>query len=332
MQRRTLLSATLGLGALASLTSFADDSALADLPLTSGSELAFGTTVSIKVLHPDQSFALAAIKDALHQVKQVDALMSVYQAHSQVFQLNLHGLVDSPDPHLLRVLAFAQQLSVMTAGAFDMTVQPLWTTFTQARAKNSLPIAQDIAAAKALVNWRHVEISPQRVRFKKPGMALTLNGLAQGYAVDLALQALTSRGIVHALLDTGEFAAIGNKAQRRPWVLGIGDPRHSDAVLAKLALDGRKVATSGDYEIFFSPDFVHHHIFDPATGDSPTELASVTVVAPTGVLADGLSTAFMVMGADRALALTAKWHDVDTLLIHKNGAIQQSHNFPQWQA
>jgi thiamine biosynthesis lipoprotein len=95
-------------------------------------------------------------------------------------------------------------------------------------------------------------------------------------------------------------------------------------------MDGRKVATSGDYETFFSPDFVHHHIFDPKTGDSPLELASVTVVAPTGILADGLSTAFMVMGSDKALALTAKLHDVDTLLIHKNGLIRKSPNFPDW--
>ncbi len=332
MQRRTLLSATLGLGAWASLPNLAGDVTLAELPMYSGSDLAFGTTVTINVLHADQSTALAAIQEALHQVKQVDALMSVYQAHSQVFQLNLHGVLASPDPHLLRVLTFAQQLSVMTAGAFDMTVQPLWQTFTQARAKNLLPGPDEIAAAKALVNWRRVELGPQQVRFQTTGMALTLNGVAQGYAVDLALQVLTSRGITRALLDTGEFGAIGSKTHSQPWVLGIGDPRQRDAVLAKLTMDGRKVATSGDYETFFSPDFVHHHIFDPTTGDSPTELASVTVVAPTGILADGLSTAFMVMGVDKALALTAKWHDVDTLLILKNGTIRQSPNFPEWRA
>jgi thiamine biosynthesis lipoprotein len=97
-------------------------------------------------------------------------------------------------------------------------------------------------------------------------------------------------------------------------------------------MDGRKVATSGDYATFFSSDFVHHHIFDPARGDSPPELASVTVVAPTGILADGLSTAFMVMGANKALALAAQLQDVDVMLIDKNGAIRKTAHFPELHA
>jgi thiamine biosynthesis lipoprotein len=159
-------------------------------------------------------------------------------------------------------------------------------------------------------------------------MAITLNGVAQGYAVDLALEALRSRGVQHALLDTGEFGSVGSKPHGQPWVLGVAHPRQHDVMSALLKMDGRKVATSGDYEAFFSPDFVHHHIFDPATGESPLELASVTVVAPTGILADGLSTAFMVMGAAKSLALAARWPDVDVMLIHKNGYIRKSSRFP----
>jgi len=303
-----------------------------DLPMYSGTDKAFGTLVTVSVLHPNRSAALAAITQALQQVRQVDALMSLYQPSSQIYRLNHDGVLANPNAHVLRVLEFAQQLSVMTAGAFDITIQPLWQTFVSAQAQGRLPTMAEIASAKALVNWRDVQIGSQFVRFRNNAMALTLNGLAQGYAVDLALEALTAHGVAHALLDTGEFGAIGNKANRQPWLLGIGDPRRNESVLAKLKMDGRKVATSGDYETYFSPDFAHHHIFDPATGDSPTELASVTVLAPTGILADGLSTAFMVMGGDKAMALTAKWHDVDTLLIYKNGMIRQSPNFPVWQA
>jgi thiamine biosynthesis lipoprotein len=296
----------------------------------SGSALAFGTSVHIKVLHDDRGDAESAIHQALEQVKIVDALMSLHQERSQVFQLNLHGSLEAPDPQLLNVLTIAQQLSLLTAGAFDITVQPLWQAFSLARVRGELPDANEIAAARSLVSWHALAVSAKRVQLQKSGMAITLNGLAQGYAVDQALVALRSHGIQHALLDTGEFGAIGDKAPDQPWKLGIGHPRQHDALSASLAMDGRKVATSGDYEAYFSPDFVHHHIFDPATGESPLELASVTVVAPTGILADGLSTAFMVMGSDKALALTAKLHDVDTLLIHKNGAIRKSANFPEW--
>ena len=261
-------------------------------------------------------------------MRHIDALMSLHQPASQVFQLNQHGSLAQPHEHLLQVLTFTQQLSALTRGAFDITVQPLWQVFSGASANGALPAPAEIAAAKALVNWQRVALNPEQVRLGAPGMAITLNGVAQGYAVDLAMTALLEHGVQHALLDTGEFGAIGDKSPNQPWLVGVGDPRQRDATAATLKMDGRKVATSGDYATFFSPDFSHHHIFDPASGDSPLELASVTVLAPTGMLADGLSTAFMVMGTDKALALAAQMPDVDALLIDKRGAMRTTSNFP----
>jgi thiamine biosynthesis lipoprotein len=111
-------------------------------------------------------------------------------------------------------------------------------------------------------------------------------------------------------------------------MLGLRDPRIESRLAARLALDGRCLATSGDYAAAFTPDRLHHHIFDPATGDSPTELASVTVLAPTGLEADGLSTAFMVMGARRAHTLAAQLRGVDLLTIGKGGRAWKSPGFP----
>jgi FAD:protein FMN transferase len=344
MRRRTFISGTLGLGAFAAVASqdASSDLALhsplpgaelvAELNPYAGSSLAFGSIVTIKVLHSDALAAQSAIEDALREVRRVDALMSVQQERSQVYRLNRNGIVESPHEDLLRVLAFARQLSVLTGGAFDITVQPLWQAFSLATAKGGLPAVDEIAAAKSLVDWRRVEFSSGQVRIAARGSAITLNGVAQGYAVDLAIEALRRSGVQHALLDTGEFGSIGRKLQGQPWLLGVGDPRHRDAIAVRLRMDGRCVATSGDYEVFFSRDFVHHHIFDPATGDSPTELASVTVAAPTGILADGLSTAFMVMGADKALDLAARLRDVDAILIGKNGTVRKTPRFPELKA
>ncbi len=338
MRRRTFLSASLGSGLLGGLsassasrapTMAADQKVAGGLKPYSDSGLAFGTTVSIQVLHDSEAAAQAAIRAALQEVRDIDALMSLHQVQSQVHELNQRGVLISAHEHLRHVVDFAQQLSILTAGAFDITVQPLWLAFSRAAARGELPTPGEIAAAKSLVGWRRVEMDPLQLRLPTPGMAITLNGVAQGYAVDLALKALRAHGVQHALLDTGEFGAVGHKANGRAWQLGVGDPRRHDAILATLRLDGRMVATSGDYETFFSPDFVHHHIFDPATGDSPPELASVTVLAPTGILADGLSTAFMVMGASKSLALASRIQDVDLLLIHKNGAVQKTARFPE---
>ncbi len=333
MRRRSLLSASLGLGSLAGLTYVGAASvAAAGLTPHKGSARAFGTTVTVQVLHPDPLTAQAAIADALQQVKRVDALMSVHQPHSQVYQLNAQGQLQHPDPHLLAVLTYARHLSHQTGGAFDITVQPLWLAFSQAQASGQLPAPQTLAQARALVNWQGVTVQPDHLTLAKPGMAVTLNGLAQGYAVDLALAALRAHGVSHALLDTGEFGALGSKSGDQPWVLGIKNPRQTDALAARVALDGRALATSGDYESCFSPDFIHHHIFDPATGDSPNTLASATVLAPTGLMADGLSTAFMVLGADKALALAERLTHVDALLIHKDGRQQTTAHFPKLSA
>ena len=142
------------------------------------------------------------------------------------------------------------------------------------------------------------------------------------------LAALRPFGIEHALLDTGEFAARGHNPAQQPWTLGVADPRDQQAMAAIVRTDGRCLATSGDYAAAFTPDFAHHHIFDPATGDSPTELASVSVVAPSAVLADGLSTAFMVMGAKKSHALAATLAGVDLLTINKRGVVWRSPGFP----
>ncbi|WP_426177617.1 FAD:protein FMN transferase [Massilia sp. TWR1-2-2] len=323
MLRRKFLAASLGTMASA----MAPPSIQRTGQLFTGATLAFGTTVSVSVVHDDERQAAAAIRDALDQATQVDRLMSIYNPASQVFQLNRDGVLAQPHPHLLTVLRQAQALSEMTRGAFDITVQPLWQAYRNAADQSALPSPRQRRQAKLRVDWRRLAISAERVSLGKAGAAITLNGLAQGYAADLAMAAVRARGIEHALLDTGEFSAHGNNG-RHPWTLGVLHPRDNDALAAVLCPHGRCVATSGDYASTFTPDFAHHHIFDPTTGDSPPELASATVLAPTALLADGLSTAFMVMGARKAHALARSLPAVDLMTINKRGVVWKSPAFP----
>lgn len=344
MRRRTLISACVG-SAVAGLAGWElipsrakagaltrSDELASGQRLYAGADRAFGTTIHVKVLHTDQRQAELAIEDAFHEAKKIDALMSIHSENSQVFRLNRDGRLHKPDPHLLRVLEQARQLSQLTDGAFDITVQPLWSKFSQAAAVHSLPSTEERLSARALVNWKNLRVEKDQVSFGQPGMAITLNGMAQGYAADLALSAVRARGVQHALLDTGEFISSGTRAPERGWVLGVQNPRHADEYTTALQMDGRSVATSGDYETTFTPDFAHHHIFDPATGDSPLELASVTVAAPTGLLADGLSTALFVMGSDKAMALAAQLERVDVLLMDKKGKIWKTPNLHELRA
>ncbi|MES2075119.1 MAG: FAD:protein FMN transferase [Pseudomonadota bacterium] len=323
MRRRSFICA--GVGAMAAVATIAVRSGMRR---HSGAALGFGTTISVTLMHDDARQAELAIEDALSAAQSVDRLMSIYNPASQVYQLNRDGVLARPHPHLLAVLAQARELSRLSDGAFDVTVQPLWQTFNAAAQQSALPSDQQRLSAQARVDWRRLEFDSRQARLRGAGMAITLNGLAQGYAADLALAALQARGVRHALIDAGEFVARGRRRGAEPWTLGVRDPREADALAATLYIDGCGVATSGDYEAAFTPDFAHHHIFDPALGDSPTELASVTVLAPNGMLADGLSTAFMVMGRDKARAMAAQLPGVDLMTIDKQGGVWRSATFP----
>lgn len=328
MKRRTFIAASLGTAAGAAGL-YASGHIAQQGTIFTGAALAFGTVISATVVHPDACAAGRAIRDALAAARDVDRLMSIHSAASQVFQLNRDGFLERPDARLLAVLGQARRLSELSRGAFDITVQPLWRVFRAAADGGRLPAERAKFEARLRVNWQRVMVSPERVAFDKPGMAITLNGLAQGYAADQALAAVRARGVEHVLLDTGEFAASGSRGDDRPWMLGVLDPRDAATVAATFRLERRCMATSGDYASTFTPDCVHHHILDPATGNSPQELSSVTVLAPTAMEADGWSTAFMVMGERKAHALAARLDGVDIMTINKRGIVWKSPGFPK---
>jgi thiamine biosynthesis lipoprotein len=222
------------------------------------------------------------------------------------------------------VIRSALDWARQTDGAFDPTVQPLWSV----HAAEGAPNPSAVEKARRLVNWRDVTLSPDEIRLG-PGQQITLNGIAPGFAADRVREIFIAHGIQHALLNTGEFCALGRKPEGNPWQIGIQHPRVREAYAALAAVEDRCLSTSGDYETKFSDDFSSHHIFDPATGQSPTELSSVTVIAPTGMEADALSTAIFVLGPTRGLELATRRKNVDVLLITKSGRVSSTPGFPK---
>ena len=314
MRRRTLLKAAIGGTVLGAGTWWVARERLLEFS-TAG--IAFGTTIVLRVLHNDEASARAALSEAMRAVQDVDRLMSLYRPDSQLSMLNRDGQLIDPDARVVAVLREAQAISAATDGAFDVTVQPLWLAATG---------QADAAPALQRVDWRRLQVTDTALHMTD-GMAVTLNGIAQGFGVDIALATLRSHGIAHALLDTGEFGTLGARDDGQPWTLAIRDPRDAQGIAHVLAADGRCLATSGDYGTAFSRDFSRHHIVDPKTGASPQELASVSVLAPTGMQADALSTAFMVMGTDNALQLARALPGVDALCIGKDGSMRRSEGF-----
>lgn len=316
MKRRTLLVASLGLGS-AALTGTAT-ATRPDLQWRTRPLLALGTTVRLRAAHADAAQAEHALDAAAATLRAVEASMSLFRDDSEIRRLNRDGRLDAPSTHLLTVLHEARLVSERSGGAFDVTVQPLWSAYDRARQAGRLPTDAERIEAQARAGWQQVQIDSDRIRFLRSGMAVTLNGIAQGYAADAVRATLQAHGIAHALIDTGEFSACGRNDRGQPWSVGIEDPHDPSRLLTALPLDGRALATSGDNRSTFSADRRHHHIIDPATGDSPPALSSVTVVADSAMRADALTKVMFMAGPERIAALARQW-GVGVLWVDKQG-------------
>lgn len=339
--RRRFLSLTLGAGASLGLTllarqrwgmrnPFDTPESGSDAPLVPvmRTSFALGTSVSLTALHGDPATAERAIAAAFEELDRVENVLSLYRPRSELSRLNRDGALADPHPDLVTVLSAACEMSRQSDGAFDVTVQPLWALHAEAARAGRLPSSEELSAAREAVDWRRVEISAKGIAFRGAGTAVTLNGIAQGFATDRVQKILRDHGIEHALINAGEIGTIGDKGHGEPWRAGIQHPRHEEAWIAVARLDGRCLATSGDYATTFSPDRANNHVFDPRTGRSPDVFASVSVVAPTGMLADALSTAVCVGGLEKGLALVGSTPGADALCVLKSGEVRQTEGFP----
>ena len=288
---------------------------------------ALGSLVSMTAIHKDRDVAERALDAAFGELELVEDVMSLYRPQSQLAVLNRDRVLLRPHPYLLEVLGKAQETSRVSGGAFDATVQPLWEIYAAAARNETVTERGEVAAARAWVDWRRLRVSPEEVRLD-PGMAVTLNGIAQGYAADRAIAALRAHGVQAALVDAGELAATGRKSDGSPWTAGIQHPRRPDAWIDMAELDDRCMATTGDYATFFNDDMSAHHVFDPATGRSPGHFASVTIAARTGMEADALSTAVFVLGPERGMALVDATAGADAYIVTKDGRTMATGGFP----
>jgi thiamine biosynthesis lipoprotein len=288
----------------------------------------FGTSARITVRHDSTKKAEGAIQSAFAELGRIESIMSVYRPDSQLSTLNRQGRLASPDPMFVELLRQSQQLSVATRSAFDVTVQSLWELYKASAKNGHLPEDRAIRAVKRRVSFRNVIIRDDSIELKN-GAKVTLNGIAQGFATDRARRVLLDHGITHALLDIGELAGLGKKSADTCWNAGIQHPRVKDAYSAVVAIDDRALATSGDYQTAFTDDLRCHHIFDPRTGRSPDQLASVSVLAPTATEADAMSTALMVMGMKEGAQLVAARPGVDAMFISKDSNTFVTSGFPR---
>lgn len=239
-----------------------------------------GTALSLDLIGADPHHARRTFARVEAEIARIEALASLHR-DSSLTRLNRDGHLAWPSPDLCDLLILAGQVHTATEGAFDPTVQPLWL---------ALATGAGTAEARSLIGWDRVRLSPEEIRLG-PGQALTLNGIAQGWAADQIAALLRAQDFTDALIDMGEIAALGGERQGG-WAARIAGP--DSAPLAETRLTNRALATSSPLGTLIGAG--RPHILGPQ--GQPPLWQTVSVSAPSAALADALSTAFCLM--DRA--------------------------------
>ncbi|MBW1798904.1 MAG: FAD:protein FMN transferase, partial [Deltaproteobacteria bacterium] len=234
--------------------------------------LAMGTFISMTLVHASKDKAEEAMGLAFEEIDRLTRSMSRFDDRTAVAQLNKEGFLKEDPPEVAEVVARSVDYYRQSHGAFDMTVKPVVDLFNNSfkNGKGTRPGETELEKALELVGSDKIELKGRTVRFRKPGMGITLDGIAKGYIVDRASGVLAGRGIKNHLINAGgDIRTVGVRKDRKPWTVAIQDPSKKKKYPDIIHMTDGAVATSGNYEVYFDREKMFHHIVDPKTGLSP---------------------------------------------------------------
>ena len=265
----------------------------------------------------DAHWAQEQAQTAVAEIRRIETKYSRYQPQSIVSQIN-QAAGQRPlelDPETHSLIDFADRMHAQSDGLFDITsgvYRQIWD-FQKAQC----PTPAQIDGIRPLVGWAQVQREGAQLFLPRAGMQIDLGGLGKEYAADRAALVLRQNGVQHALVNLGgDVASVGTKPDGQPWTAGIRHPRDAQHIMASLPLFGQALATSGDYERFFELAGQRYcHIIDPRTGWPVQHFRSVSVVAPSCLLAGAVGTTIMLKQTEatpewlKQLNLPVLWMD-----------------------
>jgi len=290
---------------------------------------AMGSDLRLTAWTIDDAAAQTAFDAVFREFDRLDALMSVWRPGSDVLRINDAAGVRpvAASAEVREVLRTARQISEWTDGKFDVTFGPLadlWK-FDQQNEDRTVPADEAIHRTLPLVDYRQIEIDDRAgtAFLRRAGMRLHFGGIGKGYAVERAVEILRRAGFADFMIQAGGDLYVGGRKDRRPWRLGINDPRGPDGKsFATLDLTDSTFSTSGDYARSFIKDGVrYHHIIDPSTGQPARGCRSVTIVTNRPTIADGLSTGVFLLGPEAGMALIERLPEVEGVIVSSNNEV-----------
>ena len=257
------------------------------------------------------------ITEAFRMCQEYELVFSRTNEKSELYKLN-EGELSPPSQKLKDVIEFSLTMSGYTDGAFDITITPL-VDLWNIKERTTPPTDDEIKAAQEKVDYRKISLEP----FSLGGTTLDMGAVAKGYIADMLTEHFRSRGVNDIIIDLG-----GNVALIGEHTVGIRNPKNPDEIFAVMTIKDKSAVTSGAYQRYFEHEGKrYHHIIDPRTGKSADSgIASVTVVSPSSMSADALSTSIYILGED-ALSLCAKFPHTDAIIIKEDGSVITTDGF-----
>lgn len=292
---------------------------------------AMGTVVSVHVVGHGETPAQAAgrasaVERASAWFTRVESCCNRFDEQSELRRLSARvGESQHVSDLLFETLQFALRVAEDTDGAFDPTVGAAMEERGFDRDYRSGANVASGIRTEGSVSFRDVTLDAEThsVTIARP-LLLDLSAVAKGLAVDLAAREL--QPFANFVVDAGgDLYLAGQNGGGEAWSVGIRHPREPGALIGTVRVSDAAVCTSGDYERASPLPKGGHHIVDPRTSrrvgaknvsdaERDETVASVTVIAPSAIVADALATAAFVLGPDRGLAFLDR-NGVDGLIV-----------------
>ncbi len=297
---------------------------------------AFGTRYHINVVLTDDRETLEDLSQGIEEtLESVDASMSTWREDSELSRFNQQRDQSDWTPvsgALFEVLQAAKEVSERSGGAFDVTIGPvvnLWGFGPEGR-PDKVPDDGELEDRLDHTGFEFLELDPERQAVRAgQRQYVDLSAIAKGYGVDAVARYLESEGVDRYLVEIGgEVRVNGRKPDGSAWRLAVEEPvAEARQVNRVVAMDGGAMATSGDYRNYYESDGRRYsHTIDPATGRPVAHrLASVTVIAPSSMMADAWATAFTVLGYEEGYRLALQENMAVYFIVREGGGFQTYH-------
>ncbi|WP_437621688.1 FAD:protein FMN transferase [Sorangium sp. So ce1151] len=294
---------------------------------------AMGTSLVVAA-YPSEAMDEAAIRGrldkAIAEIRRLEGLMTTWRPESELSRVNAAAGRSAVEvsPESLEVIEKSLWISERSGGVFDITFEAmhgLWKFDEDI--DDNVPPRDDVERARGLIDYRQIAIDRARrtVMLARPGMRMSLGGIAKGYAVDAAARVLRGEGLGSFFVQAGgDLYIAGKKPDGSRWRAGIRDPRGKGAsdYFAMVEVEDHAFSTAGDYErSFIKEGRRYHHIIDPRTGFPASESRSVTVWAKDALTADAVDDAVFILGAEKGLELVESIEDCGAVIVDRNNKV-----------